>query len=300
MIIEKLRSVLEKLKSQNKIIVAALSNRNKYTYPASMDNVIGVKHVFYGKYEILQRIVPRQLLTLDKHDYEFVENSDDGTNIFLTGCFESRDGNILDSCNSFATAYVTALVSNIKLRGIHTYEEVRKNLAENAIHLSRQFCNQTYTDSPCIGMVGKKNQILELILLLLREKFKDNGYNCLSGIAFAYSELSNELFDFQMGTKDISRIFEYDICLYGINIARIRDEKLQNNEFDIVICILESDWDSTLDDLTLRCEYTIAMCNNHDVLEICRKRKNIDFCFDYKEINQLYETILSLYEKEEN
>lgn len=297
---KELRSVLKELKNQNKIIVAASCNRNKYTYPASMDNVIGVRHVLYGKYDILKKNVSEKLLSFDKHDYEFSQNSDDGINIILSGSFKSNDGRVLNLCNSFAAAYVTALVSNIRLKGGDTYDKVLESLAENAINLPKQYCNKTYMDSPCIGIIGKRNQDIESILLALREKFKGDGYNCLSGIAFNYCELANELFDFRMGVKDISIKFEYDICLYGINSARISDEALENNIFDIIIYILDYGWDSAFDNLKIECEYTMVICSYNIMHYKRRNSKNIDYYFDYMEINQLYETILNLYEKEEN
>ncbi len=103
------------------IIVAACNNKNVYTYPASLSNVIGVK------------CDPEE--QLKEGQYRYNPYPLDG--IEITACSShlivkyDGIGKTTSCCNSFATPMITAIVYNILLKNSSlSLEEVKNRLEE--------------------------------------------------------------------------------------------------------------------------------------------------------------------------
>lgn len=95
---EIISKAVEKLIKKDILVCAAISNRNEYTYPASLKGVIGVKHnirYFHGRLKC-------------------VENSDLGVNIEICSQVRitTKKGDIIDlpPSNSYATPIISAKI----------------------------------------------------------------------------------------------------------------------------------------------------------------------------------------------
>lgn len=92
--------VMDELIEKNIIVVAAINNNNRLTFPASRDGIIGVR--FDKEYK------------LPSGKYEYLENELTGTNIVVNPLMReagSRNTSI-EPHNSFAVPYIAALISN--------------------------------------------------------------------------------------------------------------------------------------------------------------------------------------------
>ena len=114
------KRIARKIYLNNLIVIAAQSNSKKYTYLASMENIIGIRHsdcLQVGKYEF--RWYPYDgidILTSSKHT--IVYNHKEIT---------------LSASNSFAAPYITAIVAYImQLKPNIKFEEVLQELAMGA------------------------------------------------------------------------------------------------------------------------------------------------------------------------
>jgi hypothetical protein len=122
-----IRRIINKAISYGMIIVAASSNNDKITYPASFSNVIGVKTL------------------RDQSEYEgylYNCNSIDGVDILapsvhkLINYYEEEESG---RCNSFAAPYITAEIYNIikKSQQKYTPLEIKYMLLEKAINYKK-------------------------------------------------------------------------------------------------------------------------------------------------------------------
>ena len=120
---ESIKEVINRAYDEGIIIIAACNNRNIFTYPASLSNVIGVnssENLKEGEY--IYNLYP----------LDGIEITACGTHKLI---FEDR---ITGSCNSYAAPMITAKVCEIveKYPNI-TLEEVKIKLYENAINYKK-------------------------------------------------------------------------------------------------------------------------------------------------------------------
>lgn len=98
---DEIKTIIDKLQAQGIIIVAACSNRNIRTYPASLPEVIGVRTDRTG--------------TLLENEYVFIDKPHDGIHIVAYSKFQihlAGGEKILFPSNSYAAPYISALVCN--------------------------------------------------------------------------------------------------------------------------------------------------------------------------------------------
>lgn len=117
----KLIPILERIKESSMIVIAACDNDYQMTFPASDDNIIGVKA---DKFDVLA-------------EGEYIYDSSDIFNIqIMVGSLKKifPDFN-LDNHNSYVTPYVAALVCNMLVKGIkkNQVEEKLKIRATNKV-----------------------------------------------------------------------------------------------------------------------------------------------------------------------
>lgn len=96
----KLSSIEYDVNMKNTILIAAQNNNSKYTMPASLPNVIGVrKNIHYTS-----------------EQYKVMYNTIDGINIEASGLHTLQNKDIIfdtQNCNSYAAPYITAKIYNL-------------------------------------------------------------------------------------------------------------------------------------------------------------------------------------------
>ncbi|HEX3047678.1 MAG TPA: S8 family serine peptidase [Bacillota bacterium] len=128
-----MQKIVNEAYRQGLIIVAACSNKNLFTYPASLENVIGVR---CDSNELLQQ-----------KEYYYHICPDDGIEITANGahCLRMANGREekLYPANSYATPLITAKVYHfLKRYPEATLEEVKKYLYQNAVNYNPRFRRQ--------------------------------------------------------------------------------------------------------------------------------------------------------------
>lgn len=121
---EPLRKVIQKASDKGLIIVAALSNDNHITYPASLENTIGVRHtdkVYAGIYYYKLNKKGKNIFGLNSSgNLQFNNNK-----IFL-----------IPQCNSFATAMLTKqIIQIVEAEGGIGIKEIVQNLIRESINM---------------------------------------------------------------------------------------------------------------------------------------------------------------------
>ncbi|URZ04323.1 S8 family serine peptidase [Clostridium felsineum] len=131
---ERLRNICNRAFDKGIYIVAAKNNNNKYTIPACLPNVIGIKcrkgifiNTYFNKgYKKIQ---------IEKNTYvgiDFLVNSVHKLNT------KSGSIYITERCNSYATAYFTAIIYNVLQ---YLKDEFRFNIVKQNIVRNREWCN---------------------------------------------------------------------------------------------------------------------------------------------------------------
>lgn len=165
-----LKSIINEAYKKGIIIVAAKSNQDMFTIPASFDNVLGVKCDIQNK--------------LKKGQLYYSELPFDGIEITAKGrhaLIENGKRNLLPSANSYAAAYITSFVyemlcsaENLSLEQIK-YELHRKSINFNGSHIVNPKNNIDWVNSCIVFHVfngtltkipsGKSFKILDYITI---------------------------------------------------------------------------------------------------------------------------------------
>lgn len=195
------------------IIVAASSNRNIYTCPASLPNVIGVKGDTGGK--------------LGEGQYIFYSNPLDGVDIKACSShlLLRNDGSSEKTSlnNSFAAPMLTAIVHNMLIENpILTMKDIKEKLSERAVNL--------IAGNSTTGMYDEKNELIDIpvvalydydenrwfdLLIKLKESFCENGYNAIAvSTEYECAELiiTRIYYNGSMSFHENDRIILKDIC----------------------------------------------------------------------------------------
>lgn len=282
------------------IIVAACHNSGKYTYPASMDNVIGVRSLLHGSYDACFNAVHERYLSISNHEYGYYENSMDGINVVLSGWFQLGDASIVGGCNSYATAYVTACVYQIMRSGIRDKKQIDKFLRLNAAQHIFDYENTAKVIQskyivdvpPAIRVMDYTGVMLLTCMKSLEKNFFQDGYNCI--LVKNEQKTSIGIKKFINDMQLIARTYEYDILLYGgENSNDIWEKSSQLQQFDIHIIIISKETVRALEEVK----------EEKDLFVICVDEQSYQLCYArYKyvyldnEMEQVYKQIIQLYE----
>jgi len=166
------------------VVVAAHSNENLMTYPASFENVIGVKAD----------------QALDDDMYYMATSNTEGVDVVASAAHKAIDKR-LRCCNSFATPLVTAKISNILCkRPDMTMDMIKTKLADQSCKSCDQYTEwnlpkkELFIDNahglgttPCI-VVSCKNQTIPY---MLNSTFHRNGYNTAFILSEDYEKKNN-------------------------------------------------------------------------------------------------------------
>ena len=177
-----IHKIINDLSKQGKIIIAACNNRNIFTVPACLPEVIGVctKHGFEGGY------------------YEVNKNNCDGID-FIASSKHMIDGKLTALSNSCAAPLITAKVCDFLTDNPEAgFREMRDNLVKNAgnytvesDYLMREDLIKIkpekleYRYGSVIRPQDRKNPLICFYeyplkkLIELKNRFIQKGYNCL-------------------------------------------------------------------------------------------------------------------------
>lgn len=226
-------NVLQQLYNQGTIIVAAGNNDNLVTYPACSPFVIGV---ICDRAGILNK------------DTFFLPKYDIGNINVISHCdfkrIEEKHKIVLEKANSFSTPYITALICNVKEKGMES-KDIWKYLASRAVvnnglysfdYIKKCFPQwQDKIDIPVI--VCDDTDVAKDVV----KKFRHYGYNCVG------------IIDRQMP--------EYSPYLWGIEPYK---SYIGCNEAEIQLII----FNASTPDLLIQCgknhleqEYDLLLCN---------------------------------------
>lgn len=272
-----LKPVLEKVSQSNLLVVAACSNENKYTYPASMEGVLGVRNLIISK-------VPEGIRTYEGVDEEllYTENPDksDGIDFVVSGWARLENGYIPEACNSFAAAYMTSVVANLVKEGYVTYEEVYEQLQDRKSSFSCDRVQRIKTEAPCIAILGANEGLTDYYVDELYHCFVEDGYNCLAISRNQKADLYEEMKRVKYSMTEIMNIYDWDILLVGMNEQNCDCEIMK--ECDIAV------WVGEKDSVTME----LSKFDFQGIEIVREEEQNL-------RIRELYSNILELYESEE-
>lgn len=225
------------LKRNNIIVIAAYSNKDRITYPASLDFVIGVKRDVTN--------------ILKSGEYIYVDKPLDGIDI-ICGCRQSCLGVDFEKCNSFATPEITAKVCTYLIEGpilsVHQIKSMLKRDSFYSIGHDKLKDTTNNMDKPVIIINNQSTHFLVDILKTIIEEFSNDRYNCV-GLLKNYQSLEHNIFSInEIGMKVlinyIDRCTNFDLAIIGFDNQEL---EISIDFFDIVINICENSIDFEYD-----------------------------------------------------
>ncbi len=299
------------------IIVAACNNRNIFTCPASLDNVIGVKCDTSGKLK----------------ETEYIYNSFplDGIDVTACGIHDlvkySGESKITSACNSFATPAITALVYNIIKNnpniGLYGLKEVLKQNSADAKQIEgssyiikktqkindfNNYINKSI-EIPIIEVYNNYGNKINEFYKNLTGKFRADGYNAIcicaedddkdlcNGLIPIYSNLINgkTVLDTNIFIKHIKMI----CTIYDPDIIIVPIDMTNDNQYTQLA--IESDLEADVkininEDLDIE---VISTNENDENYQTNKYNETKTFTLNEQQIDDLYNYILSLFETNE-
>lgn len=243
------------------VIVAACNNRNIFTCPASLGDVIGVRCDCQDK--------------LGEKEYIYNQKAPDGIEITANGCHKLEKSNgeskTTSMCNSYAAPLITALVyeiirnnPDILLPDIR--EKLRKaSILTDRIEMEKSLpCNHTsYSmvdrnmDAPVIALYNYCGKESEYLGRKLTDAFRKDGYNAINisegktgqdycaGYINISSFIENKGDSLNGAIQRIFNVFDPDIMLVSVDMANQHKQNCINDmesnfETDININVYEN------------------------------------------------------------
>lgn len=265
----RVEKTIDKLTERGVTIVAACSNMNTITFPASARNVIGV------------RCDPSGLLK-DK-EYLYLKHDFSNINIISSTSHEqlsSRIGMTIPKANSFATPYIAALACEAMIAGCSNYREVLHYLDARAIN-KNNIVDLTYIKNyyplwrediniPVIAIYTKFDFLITNICC----EFQGLGYHAV-GISDKHEGdqfyiLDYRVFQAQMMISPsevlqcVNNAQQPDICIIGISDMQFLEALAISNMIDAFIYTdpeHESPHKSHLPTLQLSAEKSVIVRN---------------------------------------
>ncbi len=302
------------------IIVAACNNRNVFTCPASLENVVGVKCDTSG--------------ILKGKKYIYTSFPLDGIDITACGSHDlvkySGESKITSSCNSFATPAITALVYNIIKSnpniGLNDLKEVLKqnSVDSKQMEYSTYITNKSQTINNVSNYINKSIEIpiievynnygnkINGFYKSLTKKFRVDGYNAIcicteesekdlcDGFIPIYSNPNNGKmvlanYFFVKRIKKICSIYDPDIIILPVDMKNdIQYTQLaieSNLEADIKININEN--------LDIEVISTNENDESNENYQTNKYNETKTFTFNEQQLDDIYNYILSLFETNE-
>jgi|GEM_PF-4992180 len=236
--ISELFSIINKLVEKNIIIVAAASNMNQLTFPASFDHVIGVKALDSksGKIGFIYQETSLDLI-------EISCNVEDEVITYKNQQY------FLCVSNSLAAPVISAKICNYLNEGYNSIEKITMKLKEDASHNQDDKIYENYftqkIEIPVIAIISNhftEDFDMALFIQNLLLEFSKQGYQ---GICLSDNKLSNiseqilNLMDFENYTPIEKLHFYAHYC--NIDYVMVEGSKeflfgdLKTEDFDIIL-----------------------------------------------------------------
>lgn len=271
-----LKPVVEKIAQSRLMVVAACSNENKYTYPASMEGILGVRNRSISK---VPEDIRKNRVADDNISYTENPDKKDGIDFVVSGWMQLESGYIPEACNSFAAAYMTSVVAGLMTEGYENHEDIYDRLKQGMASFICDVIPRNKTQDPCIAILGKDETLTDRYVDELYHCFVEDGYNCLAVSRNRRSDLYEEIKYEKCSMTEIMDIYDWDILLIGMNEQNCDREIMR--ECDIAIRVGKKDA------VTLELSKT-----DFQGIELIREEEK-----DLR-IKELYRNILELYERE--
>lgn len=173
-----LDDILQKLYKKNVIMIAACSNKNVYTYPASSQYVIGVKHDY-------QNILSRGRYFYNEQDISNIE-------IICNGDFDALGKKVnyeFKKYNSFIVPYIASIIHKNLLKNYITNSDIRSVLKRKTI-INNELSTYEYykgsykdwtenIDIPIIAIVNDNGNSTKYFIENIVYGFRSNEYNAI-------------------------------------------------------------------------------------------------------------------------
>lgn len=281
------------------IIVAACNNRNIFTCPASLENVIGVRCDLSK--------------TLKEREFIYNPASPDGIEIIACGSHHlvkyNSKSTLTTSSNSFAAPAVTSMVYDILINDKNiSINKLKEVLQEKSYKLmnTKDFTSglsefnepsavvNKSVDIPIILIyqytVGKSNELPRT----LTEKFRTDGYNALNvedelqqdicnGVISLVNFTKNNDISIERSLPSLVNVFEPDILIISINMRKQFSQlKGIENHFE--------------PDIKIKVEKDLITIQSTNELNGNSEFRRFKYLKEYS-IDNMYQYILSLYGK---
>jgi len=238
----KLDDVLRKLYEKNVIMIAACSNKNIYTYPASSQYVLGVKHDY-------KNILPSNRFSYNEQDISNIE-------ITCNGDFDELGKKVhyeFEKYNSFIVPYIASVIHKVLLEGNKTINDIKSVLKSKAI-VSNELATYEYfknsykdwteeIDIPIIAIVNDAGNSTEHFTEHIVNGFRSDKYNAVllqdgtnnkEYYKYSFAKLIEVYGNIVNAVKLVINSANTDILLIDIPFEPL-DELTRNNLIDIVV-----------------------------------------------------------------
>lgn len=217
---------IEQLEKKGIVLVATCSNTNKVTYPASLQNVIGVRY---------------NNTVLKNGEYYYLEKSIDGIDVITSlpekqplNFYKDKYGIDIQLTNSFATSYFASKICFLLKQGM-SFNCIKKELKRNSKKLDFNlysyyekyiinFQPSDLIDVPIIGVL-KDGKVKNNICKKLQRIFIDKGYIC--GLIDNKDSISS---------KNFSKLWLKE---YNISLGQLVTLVINSNVLDILLISLD-------------------------------------------------------------
>lgn len=272
-----LKNIIDTISKKGAILVASCSNTNKVTYPASFDNVLGVRY-------------DSRQYSLKNGEYHFFNNAFDGidiaTSLPVDHPLQYLEDQNIRMTNSFAVPYIAAKVCHYLMQGMDM-EEIRNELMKRSKYID---CREYYkflkrivpksfksltNDIPVIGIVVDQ-KIDNLIQYNLKELFKKEGYLC------ALLDDENNI-----SKTNFSREWENQ---YNISIDELISLIINSNIIDVLLVVITVEEFEKYIEKNLFDIYLVP-----EQFSMLRDSKTIDYIATY-DIKAIFSKIIKMFD----
>jgi len=309
---KEIEAAVKKAVYRGMVLVAACNNRNVFTCPASLKEVIGVKCDLSG--------------TLKSQEYSYNSFMFDGIEITAGSIHQlmkfTGESKNTSPCNSFATPLITSVVNRIMEKNPSiSLDGIKEELARKAFALPDEKINYVYRDYQCvqpdinipiiilydyasIGYGEVKNKLYQL--------FRIDGYNAISvcqenseedtcnGVVSMESFVKDGNATYYQALKEIYHVYDPDIMVINMDNHNIEGDFIKeleaSLEIDINIFITNSIDDKVMEHIQKNDESKNILLTKQNKEAIICEKAIIFSDADETTIDRVYKYILSLFE----
>lgn len=216
-----LKDILDKIRKQGIIVVAALSNEYKISYPASLPGVIGVKYCY----------------NLGERDIQFNSNPIDGIELSI-GCKQRIFDRDIVQCNSYAAAAISGIIlktfNTLDTDTVLAYFQKKSTIS---YCIDECLKHGNIYDIPCVRYTDVYFPDCRNLTTGLNEKFFNYGYHSII-VTQSYQNLYEDIFAISNGKGTILEQINNLIYISTPDIVLINSDIMMDCsciDFDVII-----------------------------------------------------------------